>query len=122
MNVPVHQWFPYQAQFIWSTPEIQEHLPQQWSNSVTVLNSYDITNGTWYEDEEVDMNLYSECNDVGPYEFVYAGRPWCQHFWVPDNGSNAGLLLNKQWDSAYKRAQKLWDTKVIPLYNSGQKD
>ena len=115
---PVHQWIAYQAASLWNTPELLEHLPSSWSNSVSILNNYEITYGAWYEDQESDWELYSDCSVL----YVGGWRPWCQHFWDPDGGTEAGLYFNRQWDSAYRRAQTLWDTKVVPLYNSGQKN
>jgi len=110
VNPPVHQWLVYQAKYLWSNPEILSNLPSTWSSDVDLLDNYEITYGARMEDDEIDPGLW-QCLE----------HPFCNHFWGPDAGPDAGLFYVIQWVSNYRRAQTLWDTKVIPYYNSGDK-
>jgi hypothetical protein len=110
---PVHQWIAYQSENIWSTSEISSYVPPSWSEGQLYLDSYEITYGSRMEDDEYSAD-YLDC--------FLTGHPYCNHFWDPDGGPDAGLNYVVQWDSNYRRAQTLWDTKVIPYYESGNKE
>ncbi|MBI4668880.1 MAG: hypothetical protein HY747_06805 [Elusimicrobia bacterium] len=124
---PVHQWLVYQAKFIWSNPEIDSFLPSEWSNDSGSLDSFPILYGTKHEDTETS-DVWAGC--CPPRQGC---RPYCNHFWNADGGPDDGLYAcwngawdganceRKHWDSAYRRAQKLWDEEVLPRYNSGDK-
>lgn len=111
---PVHQWVADQAKNLWSVPEILDKLPQDWSDDIVTLDSYEILYGTRYEDEEYSAE-FSGC---------WAWHPYCNHFWNPmnpDHPYDEGLVYGgKQWQSAYRRAQTLWDSHVIPSYAEGR--
>jgi len=113
VDPPVHQWIAYQAASIWNTSEIMNYIPNTWSSSISYLDDYKITYGARMEDDEVNENLFGGC----PYN-----KPYCDHFWDPDEGYDAGLNWNGQWDSAIRRAQNLWDENVIPNYVNGNKE
>ncbi len=117
VSPPVHQWLAYQAKFLWTKPEISSFLPRDWTDDISSLDGSKILYGVRMEDQEIDMDAYAKCSIL----YIGGGRPYCQHFWDEDAGPNAGLYLNKQWDSGYQRSQKLWDKKVIPYYNAGKK-
>jgi hypothetical protein len=101
-NYPVHQW-------------------------IALDNSW-ILWGTRMEDDEIDSVVYANC--CPPTKGCH---PYCNHFWNSDGGPDDGLYAcwdgyweginctRVQWNSAYRRAQTLWDTKVIPGYTSGGK-
>jgi hypothetical protein len=118
----VHQWVVYQAKSLWSNSEMDFYLPSIWSNDVSTLNNKEITYGAWLEDADTSSEAcypHNSCEPCLGTDFLY--HPYCHHFWNPDGGEEAGLYWVKQWDSAYRRAQTLWDDKVIPNYNSGNK-
>ena len=108
----VHQWIIFQARSIWSAAELDARLPAAWSDSVADLDRAPLTYGARMEDAETDMARYALCG----------GHPYCGHFWDPAKGDAAGLFFFRRWDSAYIRAQKLWDVRVLPLYRAGRKD
>jgi len=108
----VHQWILFQAKGIWSVAELDARLPAGWSDAIESLDQAPLTHGARMEDEETDMAHFALCG----------GHPYCNHFWDPTKGDNAGLFLLRQWDSAYIHAQKLWDEQVLPLYRAGKKD
>jgi len=125
---PVHQWVAYQAKFIWSNSEINFYLPTSWSNSTSVLDNSWILYGARMEDDDNASDACYPLTSCSPcvgwsWDSGYTGNhPYCNHFWDPDGGADEGLYyLGKQWHSAYRRAQYLWDDKVIPYYNSGLK-
>ncbi len=111
---PVHQWVADQAKMLWSTSEIRDNLPQSWSDNVATLDSYAILYGTRYEDDEYSAE-FSGC---------WASHPYCNHFWNPMNSDDLydeGLVYGgRQWQSAYRRAQTLWDSHVIGAYAQGR--
>ena len=118
----VHQWIVYQAKSLWPNSEIDSYLPSIWSNDVTALNNKEVTYGAWLEDADGSSEAcypHNSCEPCLGTDFLY--HPYCHHFWNPDGGEEAGLYWVKQWDSAYRRAQTLWDDKVIPNYSSGNK-
>lgn len=111
-NPAVHQWIVVQARSIWSVPELEARLPAAWSDAVADLDRAPLTCGARMEDAETDMSRFALCG----------GHPYCEHFWDPAKGDAAGLFFLRRWDSAYVRAQKLWDGRVLPLYRAGRKD
>ncbi len=126
---PVHQWIAYQAKFLWSNPEMNGHLPGSWSNSSATLDNYKILYGSRMEDDDNSSDACYPLESCSPcsgwnWDSGYSGNhPYCNHFWDPDGGPDAGLnVFARQWQSAYRRAQHLWDGKVIPLYQGGQID
>jgi len=126
---PVHQWAAYQAKFIWSNAEMSGHLPGSWSNSTSTLDNYKILYGLRMEDDDNASDACYPLDSCSPcsgwdWDSGYSGNhPYCNHFWDPDGGPDAGLnVFGRQWQSAYRRAQHLWDEKVTPLYQSGQLD
>lgn len=111
---PVHQWVADQAKILWSTTEIRDNLPANWSDDIATLDDYSILYGTRFEDDESGIE-YSGC---------WAWHPYCNHFWNPMNPDDLydeGLVYGgRQWQSAYRRAQTLWDQHVIPSYAEGR--
>lgn len=120
-NPPVHQWIAFQAKSLWSVSEFSNYFPTQY-NAERSGSKNDVLEGTRMEDDATYLDdgfstdVYSPCTGWS-WDSGYTGNhPYCNHFWDPDGGQDEGLYYSVQWSSSYRRAQNLWDTKVIPLY------
>ncbi|MFC1521793.1 hypothetical protein ACFL6Y_05245 [Elusimicrobiota bacterium] len=133
VDPPAHQWIAFQARATWTTPEIDSYLPPAWSDNVPELDKYMILYGSRMEDDDFGKDAcypHKTCfpclgwTDSSTKDAV--SHPYCHHYWNTTGTSepdpDAGLYyLGVQWDSSYKRAQVLWDDKVIPSYKAGNK-
>ena len=127
VNPPVHQWIAYQARWIWTTQEIDNYIFKNNYNDILDSSGYSsdegVLIGAGEEDEDETDPIY-----CGGSYYPY-NKPFCWHFWDPDipqNGNyNVGWtdpIYGTQYGSSYTKALYLWNNKVIPLYNSGNKN
>ncbi len=126
VEIPVHQWIAYQAKDIWTTSEITSMIEKNNYSNVWATNTDSFCDHSGYSSSE--GILVGACEeDTDRYESVCPplGQPYCWHFWEPDKPQNGAY--NYGWssglyDSAYVRAQMLWDTHVIPNYPSNMSE
>ncbi len=126
---PVHQYLTREAADVWEglPAEIRSHL----SNSI--YHDVDLPCSAHYDPDFDDIVTGSADEDQESYPYVCDSRPrytngFLEHFWDPDRPdfggpggydkgfSDPNFHDGQEFASAYRKAQELWDTKVICQY------
>jgi len=115
-NQEVHQYLTNESKETWKLipSEIKDHLITPLNQTIDEKGfkaGEDTTTGSGEEDKELSLE-----------DFFCAGRPFCRHFWQPDNPGSPSTEIDDYDDglasfgSSYRKALELWQTKVIPNY------